>query len=62
MTFADKTTARVAAIAAGVPVVPGTNAPITSAEEARLYCIELHCNVLYSIALYCTVLCCIAMY
>lgn len=34
-TFADKTTARVAAIAAGVPVVPGTDEAVTSVEKAQ---------------------------
>jgi len=33
-TFADKTSARQQAIKAGVPVVPGTDGPVTSAEEA----------------------------
>jgi len=33
--FADKTTARIAAIEANVPVVPGTDAPVTSLEAAE---------------------------
>lgn len=34
----DKVAARKAAIAAGVPIVPGTDAPITSSEEALAFC------------------------
>lgn len=36
-TFADKTSARVSAIAAGVPVVPGTDEPVTSVEDATKF-------------------------
>ena len=36
--FADKTSARIAAIEADVPVVPGTDGPVTSAEEAVAFC------------------------
>ncbi|XP_031340782.1 pyruvate carboxylase, mitochondrial-like isoform X2 [Photinus pyralis] len=34
----DKVAARQAAISAGVPVVPGTDGPITTKEEARSFC------------------------
>ena len=36
----DKVEARKVAINAGVPVVPGTEMPIKSAEEARVFCEE----------------------
>ena len=36
----DKIEARKMAIAAGVPIVPGTDAPINSAEEAVQFCAE----------------------
>ena len=36
----DKIEARKLAISAGVPVVPGTEAPISSAEEAAKFCEE----------------------
>ena len=36
-TFADKTSARAEAIKAGVPVVPGTDGPVTSAESVRCH-------------------------
>jgi len=38
--FADKTSARVAAIAAGVPVVPGTDFAVTTAEQAEAFVAE----------------------
>lgn len=34
----DKVAAREAAIAAGVPIVPGTDGPVTSLEEAKEFC------------------------
>ncbi|XP_017771058.1 PREDICTED: pyruvate carboxylase, mitochondrial isoform X2 [Nicrophorus vespilloides] len=34
----DKVAAREAAIAAGVPIVPGTDGPVTTKEEAREFC------------------------
>ena len=38
--FADKTSARDAAIAANVPVVPGTDGPVTKASEAEAFVAE----------------------
>ena len=37
LTFGDKTTARETAIAAGIPVVPGTDGPVDSVQTARAF-------------------------
>jgi len=50
-TFADKTTARVAAIAAGVPVVPGTDEPVISVAKAQEFVDEYGLPVIIKAAM-----------
>jgi len=50
-TFADKTTARVAAITAGVPVVPGTDEPVLNVEAAISFCEEAGLPVIIKAAM-----------
>ncbi|CAH1111001.1 unnamed protein product [Psylliodes chrysocephalus] len=46
----DKVAAREAAIAAGVPIVPGTDGPVTTKEEAREFCIKHGLPVIFKAA------------
>nr|CAH7750938.1 unnamed protein product [Callosobruchus chinensis] len=46
----DKVAAREAAIAAGVPIVPGTDGPITTKEEAKEFCIKHGLPVIFKAA------------
>ncbi|KAK9710653.1 Biotin carboxylase, N-terminal domain [Popillia japonica] len=46
----DKVAAREAAIAAGVPIVPGTDGPITTKEEAMDFCIKHGLPVIFKAA------------
>lgn len=46
----DKVAAREAAIAAGVPIVPGTDGPITTKEEAREFCAKHGLPVIFKAA------------
>lgn len=46
----DKVAARQAAIAAGVPIVPGTDGPITTKEEAKDFCIKHGLPVIFKAA------------
>ncbi|KAJ8922649.1 hypothetical protein NQ315_007681 [Exocentrus adspersus] len=46
----DKVAARDAAIAAGVPIVPGTDGPITTKEEAKEFCIKHGLPVIFKAA------------
>lgn len=50
-TFSDKTTARVAAIAADVPVVPGTDEPVTTEAGARAFVEEYGLPVIIKAAM-----------
>ena len=50
-TFSDKTSARNAAIAAGVPVVPGSDGPLTSADEAEKFVDEIGLPVIIKAAM-----------
>eukprot|EP00967_Tisochrysis_lutea_P036507 scaffold43941_cov33-Tisochrysis_lutea.AAC.1 len=50
-TFADKTTARVAAIKANVPVVPGTDEPVTTEEQAHAFVEEYGLPVIIKAAM-----------
>ena len=36
--FSDKTSARQLAISCGVPVVPGTDGPVSTQDEAKAFC------------------------
>lgn len=45
----DKVAAREAAIAAGVPIVPGTDGPVTSLEEARDFCTKHGLPVIFKV-------------
>ena len=49
--FADKTTARQAAIAAGVPVVPGSDGPIENAEDIVKYVEEIGLPIIIKAAM-----------
>ncbi|CAH1985211.1 unnamed protein product [Acanthoscelides obtectus] len=46
----DKVAAREAAIAAGVPIVPGTDGPITTKEEAKEFCVKHGLPVIFKAA------------
>ncbi|VEN37870.1 unnamed protein product [Callosobruchus maculatus] len=46
----DKVAAREAAIAAGVPIVPGTDGPVTTKEEAKEFCIKHGLPVIFKAA------------
>lgn len=46
----DKVAAREAAIAAGVPIVPGTDGPITTKEEAMEFCVKHGLPVIFKAA------------
>lgn len=46
----DKVAARQAAIAAGVPIVPGTDGPVTKAEEAEEFCLKHGLPVIFKAA------------
>nr|XP_022906264.1 pyruvate carboxylase, mitochondrial isoform X2 [Onthophagus taurus] len=46
----DKVAARAAAIAAGVPIVPGTDGPITTKEEAKEFCAKHGLPVIFKAA------------
>lgn len=46
----DKVAARQAAIAAGVPIVPGTDGPVTQAEEAEEFCLKHGLPVIFKAA------------
>lgn len=46
----DKVAAREAAIAAGVPIVPGTDGPITTKEEAKEFCMKHGLPVIFKAA------------
>lgn len=46
----DKVAAREAAIAAGVPIVPGTDGPITTKEEAKEFCAKHGLPVIFKAA------------
>ncbi|XP_026272548.1 pyruvate carboxylase, mitochondrial isoform X1 [Frankliniella occidentalis] len=46
----DKVAARQAAIAAGVPIVPGTDGPVTKAEEAEEFCMKHGLPVIFKAA------------
>eukprot|EP00308_Calcidiscus_leptoporus_P024260 CAMPEP_0119373062 /NCGR_PEP_ID=MMETSP1334-20130426/23605_1 /TAXON_ID=127549 /ORGANISM="Calcidiscus leptoporus, Strain RCC1130" /LENGTH=1251 /DNA_ID=CAMNT_0007390719 /DNA_START=133 /DNA_END=3888 /DNA_ORIENTATION=+ len=50
-TFADKTTARVAAIKANVPVVPGTDEAVTNVADAVAFCEEYGLPVIIKAAM-----------
>jgi hypothetical protein len=61
--FSDKTTARQAAIAAGVPVVPGSDGPIENAEDIVKFVEEIGLPIIikvcccYHIVLHCLLYC-----
>ncbi|XP_034178667.1 pyruvate carboxylase isoform X1 [Osmia lignaria lignaria] len=46
----DKVAARVAAIEAGVPIVPGTDGPVTTSDEAMEFCIKHGLPVIFKAA------------
>lgn len=46
----DKVAARQAAIAAGVPIVPGTDGPVTTADEAMEFCMKHGLPVIFKAA------------
>lgn len=46
----DKVAARQAAIAAGVPIVPGTDGPVTEAAEAEEFCLKHGLPVIFKAA------------
>ncbi|XP_049825989.1 pyruvate carboxylase, mitochondrial isoform X2 [Aethina tumida] len=46
----DKVAAREAAIAAGVPIVPGTDGPVTTKEEAKEFCVKHGLPVIFKAA------------
>lgn len=46
----DKVAARQAAIAAGVPIVPGTDGPVTKPEEAEEFCLKHGLPVIFKAA------------
>jgi pyruvate carboxylase len=51
--FSDKTSARTAATAAGVPVVPGSDGPLTSAEDVTKFVEEIGLPVIIKVNYYC---------
>jgi len=51
LTFSDKTTARAAAIEAGVPVIPGSDGALNSAEEVQIFVNEYGLPVILKAAM-----------
>lgn len=46
----DKVAARQAAIAAGVPIIPGTDGPVDSLEEAMEFCNQHGLPVMFKVS------------